>query len=224
MHWQRQVISLFPISIRQKLISNNVKPPLDFGFAFKTADDSEKTLAYRLVYESYLEVGATVPNDEALRITKYHSLPQTIVLVGKKADRVIGTLSIIQDNPLGLPIEEIFDISLFRSPNTKIAEISSLAVAKGFRRGGIVLFPLTRLMWRTGEKLGIDFLFITVDPKHLDLYQGILGFKRIEKKVKRYAFANNKPSIGLYLPVKEMRFLFFREKRHLYDYYELQSA
>ncbi|MCP4691178.1 MAG: hypothetical protein GY859_24235 [Desulfobacterales bacterium] len=99
--------------------------------------------AFRLVHDSYVRENFAAPSASGRRATIYHVLPTSRVLVAKHRDDVIGAITIIQDNPFGLPVDEIIDISRFRANGVRIAEISSLAIHPGHRgNSGAILFHL----------------------------------------------------------------------------------
>ncbi len=95
----------------------------------------ELEAAYRLVHQSYMEAGYMAPHPSGLRVRAFEVLPQTATFIAVENGDVIGTISLIVDSPLGLPMEESYraEVSALRRQGRKIAEVSSLAVTKGSR-------------------------------------------------------------------------------------------
>jgi hypothetical protein len=140
-----------------------------------------------------------VPDPSGLRVTPYHALPATAILCAKVDGRVAGTVSVIGDNPFGLPLQRIIDLSSVRARRGEIAEVSGLAIHPDYRRsGGGVLFALMKLVYEYSTRLlGARHLVIAVHPRHFDLFEALLCFRRLSGRVvPRYAFANGAPAMG----------------------------
>jgi len=182
----------------------NYNIPSDF--VFKLAETEEElTAAFYLLHESYVQQGYMEPQLSHLRATFFHLLPSTCLLIAKKGERVIATVSIIRDSAHGLPLEKDFDLSYFRNEGRKISEISSLAVADEYRSShGFVLFPLLKFMYNYCKNyFATDVMVLATHPKLSDLFEAILLFKPIEDKViENYGFANGAPAVGKYLDLK----------------------
>src|SRR5262249_20921563 len=70
-------------------------------------DEFEQVFA--LLATNYRARGYEVPGDHAYRYTAHHILPDTIVLIAEREDRVHATMSLVPDTALrGLPIETTF--------------------------------------------------------------------------------------------------------------------
>ena len=101
------------------------------------------------------------------------------------ADRLFGTISVVEDGPAGLPMDSIYKAELEPLRRAKrIAEVVQFAVDKEryARAGGrapllpaISLFGavLSYALWRK-----LDYLCISVNPKHARFYR-LLGFHQI---------------------------------------------
>ena len=141
------------------------------------------------------------PDPLGMRITFYHLLPCTATLIAVWDGEVVGTISIIRDNPLGLPLESDFDISGLKQRNVTVAEISSLAIKKNHRHRGKVLFPLLKFLWIYCKyHFSIDYMLIATNPKLDDLFEGILLFDKLDQRtVENYGFANGAPAVAKYL-------------------------
>jgi hypothetical protein len=160
----------------------------------------------KIIYDCYIEKGYSTENPHAIRVTPYHLLPSTTMILALWNDQVIGTISLIRDNPLGLPLEAIFNLDSIRKEQKICCEISSLAIKKEFRgQGGEVFFPLVRYMWNYAlDYFGIDYFVIAVNPSMQELYETIFYFKPLllNNVVESYDFANNNPAVGQYIDLK----------------------
>ena len=86
-----------------------------------------------------------------------------------------------------------------------IAEVSALAVHPRFRRnGGGILFPLMKFMYEYCTTFfDTRHLVIAVNPRHIELYESLLFFKRLSTTVvDNYDFVNSAPAVGATLDLK----------------------
>ena len=72
------------------------------------ASREELFAAFHLVYEQYLRSGLMKPNSYRMRVTPYHLLPSTEVLVALDRGAVTCTMSLVRDGELGLPMESVY--------------------------------------------------------------------------------------------------------------------
>jgi hypothetical protein len=180
--------------------------PLDLPrqLQFRIAQTPEEyKAAGKIIYDCYREKDYTGENEAGLRLIPQHFLPTTVVLVALWENEIIGTMTLIRDNPLGLPMESIFDLKALRIDNAVLCEVSSLAIKKSFRGNkGHLFFPFTRFMWNYALKyFGVDYLVIAVNPAMSELYESIYLFEPIHenKTVGSYDFANGNPAVGEYI-------------------------
>jgi hypothetical protein len=198
------------------------------GIRLKVASAEEMRQAFRLVHDSYVQARFMDPSASSFRITKHHLLPTSTVLVAVKGGQVIGTMTVVQDGPFGLPIDAIADLSKERAVRARIAELSSLAVHPDLRDGRAqILFSLTKFMFEYATRqLGVDLLVAAVNPRHADFYEGILLFERIHRQtVARYDFVRGNPAVTLALDLSAAPARYrdvygsFPPHRNLYEYY-----
>lgn len=142
----------------------------------------------------------------------YISLSTTAVFLAKKDKKIIGTVSVIIDSDLGLPMDEVYkkEIDTLRLSGGKVAEISQLAINKEFfsRNGSsslIVVMRLFKLVFHYCLYSKIDNICIAVNPKHSSFYD-TLFFKNIGE-LKRYQSLNNAPAIVKTLDLHNFNFI-----------------
>ena len=204
-------------------------PNPDSRLVFKIAETAEELEAcFRLLHEAYVGEGYMKPDPSGLRVTIYHALPTTTTLCAKWDGEVVGTVSLVREGVFGFPLQAIFDLSDIRAREGQIAEVSSLAVAKAFRRtGGAILFPLLKFMYEyTSGLFDTRHLVIAVHPTRIDLYESLLMFERLRlSEVSEYDFANGAPAVGATLDLLAAPELFRRTyrgrpmRRNLYRYF-----
>jgi hypothetical protein len=162
---------------------------------------ADLTGAFQLVYSSYLQAGLVQPNEHEMRLTQYHLLPTTEVVVAKVRGQVVSTLSMVADSHLGLPMESMYpqQIAALRARSLRVAEMGSLAD----RRNSPVRFAstfaeLARLVAQVAESRGLDALVLAAHPRHAKLYTRALGFEQIGD-LTSCPYAEGNPAVALLL-------------------------
>lgn len=168
--------------------------------------------AYRLVYQEYLKRKYCKADHSELHYTVYCLLPKSRTFLLEMDQKVVGTISVIVDSPCGIPMESLFEdkISRFRREGRTIAEVSLLALDQSvFGRKSFSLtdfkklsgsFLLFKMMFDyIRYSVGVTDLFITMHPKHKELYQ-YLTFEIIGP-VRSYAGAEGNPALPMRLDV-----------------------
>ncbi len=203
--FHRQFLRFLPKPIGFELIRRSMKIshewPSDL-LEIKIANTHEELeAAYRLLHDAYVKAQFMNPHSTGLRILPQHLLPQTTTIVAKYAGKVVGTLSLIRDNPFGLPMEKIFDLTERRAGSRRLAEVSSLALDPKFR-GNVnsVLLPLFRFVYQYARHyFGTHEFVIAVNPSMVGMYLSLMCFEKISKTEKSYEFVKGAPAVGLYL-------------------------
>lgn len=204
-----KLLKFIPRSYRARLIRRSLRLPysLDKDLVFKIAENrNELEQAFRLLHDAYVDAGFMKPHPSGLRVTLYHALPSTTTLIAKYKGQVVGTVSIISRDVFRLPLESIFQIENVLPPVRRVVEISSLAVHKSFRKDkGSLFFALCKYLFHYAtDYFHADNFIIAVNPKHVDLYQEVMQFKKIDTQiVESYGFANGAPAVGLYIDLKQ---------------------
>lgn len=163
------------------------------------ASQAELEACFSLLHDAYVSSGFMRSDPSGLRVTPYHALPTTTTLFASFDDQIVGTLSIIREGVFGLPLQSVFDLTGIRAQPGRIAEISALAVHPDFRStGGSILFPLMKFMYEYCTRyFDTRHLVIAVNPKHIEMYEALLFFKRLRAQpVASYDFVNGAPAVG----------------------------
>lgn len=154
-------------------------------------------------------------NEDAskMRLSTFNLLPETTTFVGILGKQVISTATVIIDSPLGLPMDELYrdELKPFRDAGKKICEISMLASDTDLFTNGIsvmlnakkmffVFFLFKLIFDYTKEVLNLDYLCITINPKHQLTYD-FLFFKDLGG-LKTCSYVNQAPAVAKYLDVQ----------------------
>lgn len=233
--WQKKlfyfVISNLPRPIRHSFyrrtyarIPTGIPDGLSFELA-RTKEDIEA--AFKLLHDAYVEQEFITPQPSGMRLIVQHALPTTSLLVAKIDNRVIGTISVMRDTPLGLPMEKVFDISQLKLRGKRVAELSCLAIHPDFRRkmGGQVFFPLTLFAAMYAKNsFGTDFLVWNLYPHHADFYNAIFGSIHLNGDKKNTVDYLGAPAAGIQVDLEAVvefakkKYGHLEEARNLYEY------
>jgi GNAT superfamily N-acetyltransferase len=205
----RRLISWLPRSKRFKIFRSFVdcNPAPSKRLVLKIAETKEELEAcFSLLHDAYVESGFMKPDASGMRLTIYHALPTTTTLCAKYDGHVVGTISLIRESEIGVPMQQIFDLTAIRDIDGNIAEASALAIHPRFRRtGGTILFPLMKFMYEYCTRyFDTRHLVIAVNPSHIEMYESLLFFRRLTSTVvEKYDFVNGAPAVGATLDLKE---------------------
>lgn len=196
----------------------------------ETGDEIEQAL--RILHDGYVEKNLMDPSEHKIRITKYHFLPTSTILIGKKGDEVVATMSVIRDSQFKLPTDACWDLSPLRNQNLKIVEVSSLAIKKAYQKtSGVLLFPLCKYMYEYVSRFAkADILAITTHPQVRDFYSAILLFDQVEEgKVTNYDFVKGAKGIAQFLDLRTAGYRYREVYEHqpasknMYQYFVLHE-
>ena len=229
--WARKLVSWLPREQRFKVFRSfaDCNPAPSSRLVLKIAETQEELEAcFSLLHDAYVDSGFMKPDPSGMRVTIYHALPTTTTLCAKYDDKVVGTLSLIRESALGFPMQRVFDLGSVREQEGYIAEVSALAVHHDFRRtSGSILFPMMKFMYEYCTTFfDTRHLVIAVNPRHIEMYESLLLFRRLPATVvEHYDFVNGAPAIGATLDLKEAPAMFRKHyaskpaRRNLYAYF-----
>ncbi len=193
--------------------------------SMKVAEKKEELeSSYKLLYDVYLEKGYMDEQPHGMRISIYNALPHTITFLAldssDRGNKIIGTISLIMDSSLGLPMEEVFkeEIKLLRNSCLKIAEVSGLAVDTNYRYERVFMY-LNQFLVAFALFVGVTDLVITVNPKHVNFYNNILFFKPMGPE-RRYSKVKGAPAVPMHLNLKETE----EKIKSLYSYNDFDAS
>ncbi|MCE0493282.1 N-acyl amino acid synthase FeeM domain-containing protein [Vibrio salinus] len=151
--------------------------------------------AFRLVWNNYVEAGLQENNHEGIRFTKYHLLPNTKVFIAnyheelaagkpeefKKGNgKIVGTVSLVLDSPMGLPMEEFCgeEIAKMRSQGKRLAEVVAFALNPEYSKYKVFLH-MFKLMFQYAAMKNVTDLCCSVTQRHIRFYRKVCLFEPI---------------------------------------------
>lgn len=168
------------------------------GIEYKIASSTEELeQAYNLVTQQYISVGFQNKQDQ-LRLTKYHLLPESKVFIAIKkipheTDRVVGTLTLVKDTAMGLPMDEVYENQLnrLRISGLQLAEVIGLAIATSDSnlQNNLIMY-LFKICLQYAQLSQTHNILCSVTKKHIQFYQELLLFKAVGEP-HSYSYANN---------------------------------
>lgn len=176
----------------------------------KMAETANEALAAgRVLHDAYVGRDLTRAHPSGIRTSAHALLPSTHTFIATLGGRVVGTMSLIGDSPLGLPLEAVYgaEVEQMRRDRNTLAEVGALAILPGFRNKGIVCL-LNRLMFQVAETIGVDKLVVAVHPAVQEIYRASLLFERFGKETRYPGLSAKARAVGLALDVRtaESRF------------------
>src|SRR5262249_14244838 len=130
----------------------------------------------------------------------------TKVFAARDAGRVVGTMTLIEDSPLGLPMDELYrdDLARFRDQGRRLTEVSALAIDGEYSDSGVaILARLIRLMILYAVEIGgHDDLCIAVNPRHVRFYRRLYPHFQQLGDIKAYRKVNGAPAVALRIDLR----------------------
>ena len=178
---------------------------ITFGLA---SDTDTLDAAYRLVHDQYVSRRYMDPHPSGRRLSLHNALPTTKVFIAHKGADVLGTVTVVQDSALGLPMDEIYrdELAHLRRAQRGIAEVSALAIRSECRALGLpILMRLVRMIVvYTAEVARLDDLCIAVNPRHVSFYQKALSFTMFGP-LRGYQKVNGAPAVAMHCELAFVR-------------------
>lgn len=179
------------------------------GIEYRVARSrDELAQAYRLVYEEYLKQGYIHENASQMRLSLHNLLPETTTFIAKVDSTVIATATVIQDSPLGLPMDELYrdELQELRDQGRRLCEVSMLAhnsdllsdtvpMMYNAKKMFLIFFLFKHVFDYVVKEEAMDYICITVNPKHAAIYESLL-FKNLNGEVKYYKKVNGAPAVA----------------------------
>lgn len=225
------ILDFLPRPVKDKILREfisldyNLPDNIEFKLA-ETKDEFEQ--AFSLLYEGYLKSGSMAPDPSGLRITKYHILPASSVVIACKGGKVIATASIFRDSDFGIPADKEFNLSQLNAAGHRIAEISSLCVDDEYNKNSRhILFALIKYVYEYANiYFGVDIFIITIKKFRSHFYESIFNYQPTENRVVRnYSFSNGATVISRYLNLNEAKIFYetaykdYPDSKNIYKYF-----
>jgi predicted GNAT family N-acyltransferase len=133
--------------------------------------------AFVVLHRAY--AGRGLVEDEAqARVTPHHLLQESIVLVVRHEDRIVGTATVTRDSPARLPLDRDFgaELDALRGRGATLAEIGSLGVEADARGTAVQAALSLSTMWIAERVMGASHIVIGVHPRVVNYYRDTYGF------------------------------------------------
>jgi hypothetical protein len=203
--------------------------PLSKKFVFKLAQTKEELEAcFRLLHDERVRSGRMEPDPSGMWLTLHHVLPTTSMLMCRYGTRVIGTVSLIRENSLGFPMQQIFDLNEIFRTGGNVAEVSALAIDSRYRRiKNRILIPLLKFLYEYAEyRFDIRHLLIAAHPWHISFCENVLCFSQLPR---RQNSAQSKNMLGAHLDLEQAKERFSQKYadaplgKNLYHYFTVAA-
>ena len=177
----RRLLPLLPRTLRDRVIRSLVKIDEDAirGLVVKVASTvDEHVQAARLMQRVYERRGIAPSHASGVRVTPHLLMPSACLFVAKRGAEVVGTIALLCDDALGLPMESIYgaEVTRLRATGRRIAEVGALALAPGYRHCGTVYLLNRAMADHAREALGVQDLVVAVHPDAADYYRANMTF------------------------------------------------
>jgi len=169
---------------------------------------------FSLVYKEYASKGY-IPKDykSKLRVSFFNALPKTTTFVAVQDKKVVASVTLIPDSPLGIPMDKLYkaEVDKLRKKGCRVAEASQLSIdTKLFGKGFFSMFNFDKLIFifRLFKLVmdhalsvdGVTDFCIAINPKQQHLYK-FLGFEQIGP-LKYYGSVNQAPALAFRLKLE----------------------
>lgn len=176
--------------------------------------------AFRLVHDQYVARGLMRRTPSGRRLGLHHAHPQTKVFIARLRGRVVGTVTLIPDSPIGLPTDSLYaeELAGLRQAGRRVAEVSALAMSVESRSLSLyVLMRMLRmvLLYAALYKR-LDDLFLAVHPRHGAFHRATFGFEQVGD-LRSYGAVAGAPAVGLRLDLDGVRDLIAQGARVGFD-------
>jgi hypothetical protein len=187
---------------QQKLVTRLMKanPAFLADCEFRAVRSAlELKMAAHLVYLEYRRMKYSLPNKGQLRMSIHQMVKKSTTLVAiYKGKYIMGTMTLMEDSPLGLPMDKIYseELNFLRREGRRLVECGMLAMNKKLldhpalalsqtERMIIMLYMIKAMTHYLRNQTEVDMLVACFHPKHAFFYEGIMltplaGLKKYE--------------------------------------------
>jgi len=166
------------------------------------------TAAWHLLYKVYLEAGYIKPNPLEIHINPKAITKETLVVLNKIGNEVVGTVSGVTDCLGILPLDSIYHNELqdLRKNGAILTEICLFADISFFDkryRSRDTLLDMIAYVFTFGVMMNCTHFVCGVNPRFTKMYQHIFGFQQIGD-VKLYCGVDQMPVVLLVADFENM--------------------
>jgi hypothetical protein len=160
--------------------------------------------AWCVVYKQYLAASLIAPNEFSVFTFPEYISNNTAVIVGRKMNHTVCTVSAVLDSEAGLPLDNYYKDSLdeLRSSGKKLIEIGLLADMRQSNNINHII-ELMAAIARFGVHADHHDYVIGVHPRRVNFYSSMFGFQKFGE-IKNYSKLKTAPVILLHANGKEL--------------------
>jgi len=150
--------------------------------AFVTSRFDDVTEAWKLVYRSYVRTGLIDPNPFQIHTTAQAVSSNNSVVIGKLADDIVSTLTVVHDHARGFPLETVYpgQFGMLRDEGRRMVEVGLLADRReDLGRSLSALFEIMRYAFYDAMYAGCHDIICGVHPHHAGFYAKFLAFEPV---------------------------------------------
>ena len=172
-----------------------------------SVDEYLAAMKLNLVHDGYVHRGIMTPHGAGVRMTPYLALNSSTVFVALESGKVEGTISLVKDGELGLPMEKIYseEINALRAKGLQLAEVGALSVSLNKRGSGMAFLLNKTMLLAALQLLDVDELVIAVHPDVADFYSGVLLFETMGPVHSYPSLGREALAVAMRLNVKTLR-------------------
>jgi hypothetical protein len=140
----------------------------------------EYEAAFRLVQSAYVADGIESTDSPALRVFGHHLMKEATVLVAYERDRLVGTITLLEDSAAGLLLDNDYPREMcdLRMAAARVAEICALTVVRRCRHHGVAqLLSLAATRYGFVHR-ACTHIVVGVNPRASDYYAAVWGMRR----------------------------------------------
>ena len=177
-HTLRMFLSWLPRKQRFRVFRSFVdcNPSPSKRLVLKLAETREELEAcFAVLHDAYVDSGFMKPDPSGMRVTIYHALPTTSILCAKYDGEVVGTISLIRESALGVPLQASqpfdgvlqpgrhgraihkFNVLLDKvESRLEIGEVNQQLLPQGTHPGGNAARQLVERLLKLPDRTGVD--------------------------------------------------------------------
>lgn len=183
----------------------------------------ELEAAYRLVHAAYRQQGYLEEDREGMRLTVYNAFPDTVTFIAKEGREIVGTVSLVADTDVGLPMDEIYgeELNDLRSRGRSLAEVTMLAnkSQRVSRKMPIFLQLMKQVFDYIWFILQADDACLACHPHHSGFYEKRILFEQFGEE-KNYHSVQDNPAVALRLNFRTVKERYREDDRLWRSFFE----
>ncbi|WP_239373752.1 GNAT family N-acetyltransferase [Snodgrassella gandavensis] len=179
----------------------NKKSFLKDNIKIKFASTSDEFFeAMWLIHREYVCKGLIISEQKQPYFSLYLIIPNNRLLIALDGERIIGTISLIKDSPIGVPMDNVHmnETVFLRKKGVKFAEIGSFAIDSEYQHQGIALLLYKAIFSYICQYKNIEYILAAVHPRVAKIYKNLFKFEQVGE-IQEYSTLNNAQSVPLQL-------------------------